>query len=108
MATGSKAVIQQVKTLFQLGTISGLSDDELLERFNQPPHHRERRVTCAYGRALACPRRRDTGVARASSPCLKLSRAGCPCHISPSNPLAQLIPSRLLSQGATVEQTRPA
>jgi RNA polymerase sigma factor (sigma-70 family) len=33
MATGSKAVIQQVRTLFQLGTIGGLSDKELLEQF---------------------------------------------------------------------------
>jgi DNA-directed RNA polymerase specialized sigma24 family protein len=33
MATGSKAVIRQVKTLYQLGTVGGLSDEELLGQF---------------------------------------------------------------------------
>ena len=33
MAPGSKAVIRQVKTLYQLGTVGGLSDEELLGQF---------------------------------------------------------------------------
>jgi DNA-directed RNA polymerase specialized sigma24 family protein len=33
MAPGSKAVIRQVKTLYQLGTVGGLSDEELLRQF---------------------------------------------------------------------------